>query len=58
MGEQGYNQIASLTLCAVQKSPLPYEFFSQRPSDNYYPATLQILAVIAAQMRYGSCSRS
>ena len=57
-GESGYNQIAALTLCAAQKTALPYEFFAQRPSDNYYPATLQILAVIAAQMRYGSCSRS
>ena len=57
-GEGGYSQIAALTLCAAQKTPLPYEFFAQRPSDNYYPATLQILAVVAAQMRYGSCSRS
>jgi endoglucanase len=57
-GEAGYNLIAALTLCATQKTPLPYDFFSPHPSENYYPATLQILAVIAAQMRYGSCSKS
>jgi endoglucanase len=54
----GYRRIADLTLCAAQKTPLPGEFFSPRLSENYYPATLQILAVIAAQTRYGSCSRS
>lgn len=56
--EDGYRWIADLTLCAAQKTPLPSDFLSPRLSENYYPATLQTLAVIAAQMRYGSCSKS
>jgi endo-1,4-beta-D-glucanase Y len=54
--EGGYRRIADLTLCAAQKTPLPADFFAPRPNENYYPATLQVLAVIAAQSRYGSCS--
>jgi len=56
--EGGYRWIADLTLCAAQKTPLPADFFTARLSENYYPATLQMLAVIAAQSRYGSCSKN
>jgi endoglucanase len=55
--ESGYRRIADLTLCAAQKTSLPSDFFSPRPAENYYPATLQVLAAIAAQLRYGSCSK-
>ena len=56
--EIGYRLVADLTLCAAQKTPLPGDFYAMRPNENYYPATLQMLAVIAAQSRYGSCSKS
>lgn len=58
LGEAGYDAIAALTLCAAQNRPFPPEFRSPRLSANYYPATLQLLALIAAQMRYKSCFRS
>jgi endoglucanase len=57
-GEPGYDAIAELTMCATRKIPVSSLFFSPRPSENYYPATLQILAVIAVQSRYGSCVKN
>ncbi|MCW2272716.1 cellulase [Rhodoblastus acidophilus] len=57
-GEPGYEAVAALTQCAVQGKKLPGDFAAPRPSQNYYPATLQMLAVIAAQTRYESCARS
>ena len=56
--EIGYRLVADLTLCAAQNTPLPGDFYALRQNENYYPATLQMLAVIAAQSRYGSCSKS
>jgi endoglucanase len=57
-GGGGYDRISALTLCAARKIPLPADFFASRLADSYYPASLQLLAVLAAQMRYGSCLRS
>ena len=57
-GEPGYDAVVALTQCAVQDKKLPGDFAAPRPSQNYYPATLQMLAVIAAQTRYESCARS
>lgn len=58
LGEPGYARIAALTQCAVQNKPLPGDFAAPRANENYYPATLQILAVIAARTRFESCARS
>jgi endoglucanase len=57
-GEPGYDAVAALTQCAVQGKKLPGDFAAPRPAQNYYPATLQMLAAIAAHMRYESCARS
>ncbi|MCW2285477.1 endoglucanase [Rhodoblastus acidophilus] len=57
-GEPGYEAVAALAQCAVQGKKLPGDFAAPRPGQNYYPATLQMLAVIAAQTRYASCARS
>lgn len=58
LGEAGYERVAALTRCAVRNKSLPGDFAAPRPNENYYPATLQILAVIAAHTRYESCARS
>ena len=56
-GEPGYGAVAALTLCATQNQPLDAGFFAFRQDENYYPATLRLLSVLAAQMRYPSCVR-
>jgi endoglucanase len=56
-GEPGYEAVAALTRCAVLGRKLPGEFAAPRPNQNYYPATLQMLAVIAARTRYESCAK-
>ena len=57
-GETGYAAIGALALCAVEGQPLPVELRAARFSENYYPITLQMLALVAAEMRYPSCSSS
>jgi len=57
-GEPGYDAVAALARCAVLEQKLPGDFAAPRPGQNYYPATLQMLAVIAARTRYESCARS
>jgi endoglucanase len=56
--ETGYAAIGALALCAVESQPLPADFQAVRTNENYYPVTLRMLALIAAQMRYPSCLRS
>lgn len=57
MSESGYTTVALLTMCAVTGSQLPRDFRSARATENYYPATLHLMALIAAEMRYSSCLR-
>lgn len=57
-GEPGYGAVAALTLCVTQNQPLDASTFTFRQDENYYPATLRLLSVLAAQMRYPSCVRS
>ncbi len=52
---RGYAAIAELTRCVVDKVKLPGDFYTPATSDNYYQASLHILAVIAARQRYPSC---
>ncbi|BAT59601.1 minor endoglucanase Y precursor [Variibacter gotjawalensis] len=58
MSESGYASLAALTQCAATGAPLPRDFASPSPTENYYPATLHLMALVAAQMRYRSCMRT
>lgn len=53
--EAGYAAIAALVACVTSAAPLPQNFRQPRAGEHYYPTTLHLLAVIAAQMRYRSC---
>jgi endoglucanase len=55
--ETGYAAIADLAACAAKGAKLPASFPNVRMSENYYPATLHMLARVAVQMRYQSCLR-
>ena len=55
--EPGYAAIGALALCAVESQPLAAEARTMRADENYYPATLHMLTLIAAEMRYPSCLR-
>lgn len=55
--ESGFHSIAALVSCVVDGAKLPSDFAGSRASENYYPATLHMLALVAAQMRYESCLR-
>jgi endoglucanase len=56
-GESGYGAVASLLVCLADQAPLSADVRMLRPSDAYYPSTLQMLVLLAAQMRYPSCVR-
>jgi endo-1,4-beta-D-glucanase Y len=56
-GETGYAAVPALTLCVTDEQSVPAELRTSSPSENYYPATLRALAIIALQMRYPSCLR-
>ena len=56
-GEDGYAAVGALTLCAAESLPLPPATRSISINENYYPVTLHMLALIAAEMRYPSCLR-
>jgi endo-1,4-beta-D-glucanase Y len=56
-GEAGYAAVPALTLCVTEEQSVPAELRTSAPSENYYPATLRALALIALQMRYPSCLR-
>jgi endoglucanase len=55
--EGGYAAIGALTLCAAEGRPLDRATLTGRGPENYYPATLRVLAILAAQMRFPSCLR-
>ena len=56
MGEAGYRSIAALTACVVSGTKLPPETRAFVPGENYYPATLRALVLVATQMRFPSCT--
>ena len=56
-GEGGYQTVAALALCAAEGRPLDRSVLIARAPENYYPATLRILSILAAQMRFPSCLR-
>jgi endoglucanase len=53
--EPGYAAIPALVACALSGTPLPPGFAEPAPAENYYPATLHLLALVAANTRYRSC---
>lgn len=55
MDEPGYSAVAALTQCAAAGTPLPDWFTLPSESENYYPATLHMLALVAANERYSAC---
>ena len=55
--EGGYAAIGALTQCVVEGRQLGHDLVTSRTPENYYPATLRIMTVLAAQMRFPSCLR-
>jgi endoglucanase len=55
MSEPGYRAVAALTLCAALGQPFPVDLKSVDAQEHYYPATLRLLALAGARMRYPSC---
>ena len=54
--EPGYASVAQLLDCVVEGGKTRFDFTSVR-AQNYYPATLHLMAALAIQMRYASCAR-
>lgn len=55
LSEPGYRAVAALIRCAAEKTPYPQAFYRFAERQNYYPATLHLLAVVAAAARGGPC---
>lgn len=56
-GDSGIGAIGALVACVVEGSKAPSQLLAYDVADNYYPATMRILALIAMQMRHGACLR-
>lgn len=56
-GDSGIGAIGALIACVVEGAKAPPQIFGANPADNYYPATMHLLALLAMQMRYPSCLR-
>jgi endo-1,4-beta-D-glucanase Y len=55
LDETGYATLAALLDCAAFGTALPDSFLTLRRGENYYPATLQLLAISAANSRHRTC---
>jgi endoglucanase len=53
--DPGYRALADIAHCAASNRPYPDEFYQFRKNQNYYPATLHVLSIIAATIQGGSC---
>lgn len=53
--ERGYGVLPAFSACASRGVALPRALRTASTSENYYPATLTLLALTAAAMRYPSC---
>jgi len=53
--EPGYKNILSLARCAAFGEKYPRDFYDYTAEQNYYPATLSALAIVAAATRGGPC---
>ncbi len=54
LSDPGYESIRSLYQCATSSTPFPSSTLTSLDV-NYYPATLQMLAIIAARQSYPKC---
>ncbi len=55
MTESGFESLPALVACAAQGTAVPAGFAAPQSRDNYYPATLHLMALVAVQMRYRAC---
>ncbi len=55
--EPGFTAIGHLLSCLPENGNVSRSFLQFQPNQNYYPATLHIMAVVALEMRYPSCVR-
>ena len=54
MADPGYAAIFALSACVVNQSPIPHGLRSVS-YDRYYSATLHMLVLVVARLRYGGC---
>lgn len=54
-GGSGAAAIAALIECAWEGARFPADLATVGTNQDYYPATLHMLAIVAAEMRYSSC---
>lgn len=57
LADAGYRAIAALTMCVAAGAAFPADLRGFSPQEDYYPATLRLLALTAARMRFPSCLR-
>ncbi|HLQ88542.1 MAG TPA: glycosyl hydrolase family 8 [Xanthobacteraceae bacterium] len=57
LSSPGYSAISALHDCAVNGKRWPAALNDIAPSEHYYPATLQLLALSASISRWNSCGR-
>jgi len=55
LDEPGYLAIGALVRCTTMKQTYPAEFYRFRSNQNYYPATIHMLSLLAAAARGGPC---
>jgi endoglucanase len=53
--ERGYEALPALSACASTGAAFPRHLRGPAAAENYYPATLHLLALTAARMRYPAC---
>lgn len=53
--EPGYRAISALAHCSAANRSYPPDFYRFTESQNYYPATLHLLALVAARVQGGPC---
>ncbi|MGL4406704.1 MAG: hypothetical protein ACRCT6_13160, partial [Notoacmeibacter sp.] len=54
LSDPGYEAIRSIYKCATASTPFPAETLTSLDV-NYYPATLQLLAIVAARQSFPKC---
>ena len=54
--EPGYGAVAQALECVIAGGAASGDIGIPRPGQNYYPATLNLMAALAIQMRYASCA--
>ena len=55
MTEGGYRAPAALVMCATSGLRFPTDLRRSDPAEHYYPATLRLMALAGARMRYSKC---